>query len=87
MKKWLERRVVAFLTTPVARYERYGRNNLEGSAERVARGGSWRDRPKRCTSAFRLSYPNWQKVYNVGFRVIIQAQKDASAYVKARNTD
>jgi len=27
------------------------------------------DRPKRCRSAFRLSCPAWQKVYNVGFRI------------------
>jgi formylglycine-generating enzyme required for sulfatase activity len=38
--------------------------------ERVVRGGSWRDRPKRCRSAFRLHYPDWQPVFNVGFRVI-----------------
>jgi len=41
--------------------------------EVVARGGSWRDRPKRCTSSYRISYPAWQKVYNVGFRVVIQS--------------
>ncbi len=39
----------------------------------VVRGGSWRDRPARCRSAFRLSYPAWQGVYNVGFRVIWEA--------------
>ena len=38
------------------------------------RGGSWADRPFRATSAFRLSYPKWQKVYNVGFRVICPAK-------------
>lgn len=37
---------------------------------KVVRGGSWRDRPQRCRSAFRLAYPAWQGVYNVGFRVI-----------------
>lgn len=37
---------------------------------RVARGGSWYDRPKRCTSSSRLSYPPWQRVFNVGFRVV-----------------
>lgn len=42
-------------------------------AERIAvRGGSWYDRPKRCRSAFRLSYPAWQKVYNVGFRIVVE---------------
>ena len=43
--------------------------------QRVAvRGGSWYDRPKRCRSAFRLSYPGWQKVYNVGFRIVIETE-------------
>ena len=39
----------------------------------VVRGGSWYDRAKRCTSSFRLSYPAWQGVYNVGFRVVCEA--------------
>jgi formylglycine-generating enzyme required for sulfatase activity len=42
--------------------------NMAG--RKVVRGGSWCDRPKRCRSAFRLSYPTWQRVHNVGFRVI-----------------
>ena len=41
----------------------------------TVRGGSWYDRPKRCRSAFRLSYPAWQKVYNVGFRVVIEVDE------------
>ena len=44
-----------------------------GEADRiVVRGGSWRDRPKRCRSAFRLSYPSWRKVFDVGFRVVVE---------------
>ena len=27
---------------------------------------------KRCRSAFRLSYPAWQRVHNVGFRVVVE---------------
>jgi formylglycine-generating enzyme required for sulfatase activity len=50
--------------------ENDGRSVASGEGEKVVRGGSWRDRPKRCRSAFRLSYPAWQKVYNVGFRVV-----------------
>jgi hypothetical protein len=49
-----------------------GRNNLTKEGRKVVRGGSWCDRPKRCRSAFRLSYPAWQRVYNVGFRVICE---------------
>ena len=47
-----------------------GRNTLAATGNRVARGGSFRDRPKRCGSSYRLSYPAWQRVHNVGFRVV-----------------
>ena len=50
-----------------------GRNRPDAAAGKVVRGGSWYDRPKRCRSAFRLSYPAWQRVYNVGFRVVVEA--------------
>ena len=43
------------------------------SGKRVARGGSWRDRPKRCTSSYRLAYRPYQQVFNVGFRLCIDA--------------
>jgi formylglycine-generating enzyme required for sulfatase activity len=49
-----------------------GRNRLAADNRSVARGGSWQDRPKRCRSAFRLSYPIWQKVHDVGLRVVIE---------------
>jgi formylglycine-generating enzyme required for sulfatase activity len=39
---------------------------------KVVRGGSFYDRPMRCRSAFRISYPAWQGVYNVGFRVVME---------------
>jgi formylglycine-generating enzyme required for sulfatase activity len=38
---------------------------------KAIRGGSWFDRPSRATSASRQGYRPWQRVYNVGFRVII----------------
>ena len=41
---------------------------------KVVRGGSWIDRPHRATSGFRWAYPAWQPVYNVGIRVIAEAQ-------------
>ena len=50
-----------------------GRNNVKDIDDRVVRGGSWYDRPKRCRSGFRLSYPAWRKVYNVGFRIVIES--------------
>jgi formylglycine-generating enzyme required for sulfatase activity len=51
-----------------------GRNDVNAPEERTVRGGSWYDRPKRCRSAYRLRYPTWQKVYNVGFRVVMEAR-------------
>jgi formylglycine-generating enzyme required for sulfatase activity len=47
-----------------------GRNDATSDGRKVVRGGSFFDRPKRCRSAFRLDYPVWQQVFNVGFRVI-----------------
>ncbi len=41
-------------------------------ARRVVRGGSWYDRPKRCTASFRLDYPPYQPAFNVGFRVVME---------------
>jgi formylglycine-generating enzyme required for sulfatase activity len=38
----------------------------------VVRGGSWYDRPKRATSSYRLAYPIYQGVFNVGFRVVVE---------------
>ncbi|NQT36281.1 MAG: SUMF1/EgtB/PvdO family nonheme iron enzyme [Planctomycetes bacterium] len=46
--------------------------NAPGQGRKVVRGGSWNDRPVRSTSSYRLSYPSWQRVYNVGFRIIIE---------------
>jgi formylglycine-generating enzyme required for sulfatase activity/cytochrome c553 len=45
---------------------------LAATGDRVVRGGSWYDRPKRCTSSFRLAYPPYQGVFNVGFRVVAE---------------
>lgn len=50
-----------------------GRNDVNvEDTKKVARGGSWYDRPKRATSSYRLPYRDYQKVYNVGFRVILE---------------
>jgi formylglycine-generating enzyme required for sulfatase activity len=55
--------------------ENDGRNAAADRAKKVVRGGSWYDRPKRCRSAFRLDYDPWQKIYNVGFRVVVREIK------------
>jgi len=43
----------------------------ETVALKVARGGSWRDRPEYATAATRDGYYPFQKVFNVGLRVVI----------------
>jgi formylglycine-generating enzyme required for sulfatase activity len=49
-----------------------GRDTVSVDGRKVVRGGSWRDRPKLCRSGSRWAYPAYQKVFNVGFRVIIE---------------
>ena len=46
-------------------------NRSDSASRRVVRGGSFYDRPQRCRSAFRLDYPAWQPVFNVGFRIVV----------------
>ena len=43
--------------------------------EKIVRGGSFYDHPKRAGSAYRLFYQEWQKVYNVGFRVVAEIEE------------
>ena len=50
-----------------------GRDRADADGEKVVRGGSWRDRPKFSRSAYRWSYPAYQKVYNVGFRIVLES--------------
>jgi len=51
-----------------------GRNDSTAGGSKVVRGGSFFDRPKRCRSSFRLDYPSWQKIFNVGFRVVCETK-------------
>ncbi len=52
--------------------ENDGRNDMNPSDQKVARGGSWRDRPKTATVSYRRPYAPFQKVFNVGFRIVIE---------------
>lgn len=45
---------------------------MTDSGYKVVRGGSWIDRPKYAAAYSRKAYYPWQRVYNVGFRVIIE---------------
>ena len=47
-----------------------GRDNPNVTGLRTVRGGSWFDRPVRARSSFRLGYQPYQRVFNVGFRII-----------------
>ena len=39
-------------------------------ARKVARGGSWFDQARFARSAHRSAYNPWQRIFNVGFRVV-----------------
>ncbi len=74
------------LYRPYPYHEDDGRNAVVPTGRYVVRGGSWRDRPKRCRSAFRLAYRAYQKVFNVGFRVVCKRlPDDAELAVTDRN--
>ena len=66
-------------------YRRYpydptdGRDDAATEGRKVVRGGSWRDRPKRARCAFRLAYPSYQRVFNVGFRVVCEAARPVAS--------
>eukprot|EP01029_Cantina_marsupialis_P006627 TRINITY_DN1732_c0_g5_i3.p1 TRINITY_DN1732_c0_g5~~TRINITY_DN1732_c0_g5_i3.p1 ORF type:complete len:1331 (+),score=239.19 TRINITY_DN1732_c0_g5_i3:41155-45147(+) len=49
-----------------------GRNANKTGVKKVVRGGSWRDRSKKATSSYRRAFESWQKVFNVGFRIIVE---------------
>lgn len=54
-----------------------GRNDLSTVDKKVVRGGSWYDKPKTATASYRLMYEPFQRVYNVGFRVIVEFDSEA----------
>ena len=56
-----------------------GRNSGDLTRMKVARGGSWNDRPKTAGSSVRYPFESYQRVYNVGFRVVVE-DVDLSEY-------
>jgi len=53
---------------------RDGREHARAQGAKTVRGGSWYDRPQRARSGFRGHYEPWQRVYNVGFRVVMEVK-------------
>ena len=65
-----------------------GRDDASRAGRKVVRGGSWRDVPARGTASFRLSYEPWQRVYNVGFRVVCEGElKDSGTTVSTAGVE
>jgi formylglycine-generating enzyme required for sulfatase activity len=51
-----------------------GRDDPQAAGDKAVRGGSFYDRPQRARSASRGHYPRWQHVFDVGFRVLVEAE-------------
>ncbi|NQT86643.1 SUMF1/EgtB/PvdO family nonheme iron enzyme, partial [bacterium] len=49
--------------------------HAQPGARRVVRGGSWRDRADLARSGCRASYWPWQRVFDVGFRVVCDPER------------
>ncbi|MBL4560742.1 MAG: SUMF1/EgtB/PvdO family nonheme iron enzyme [Labilibaculum sp.] len=49
-----------------------GRNSGTQKVQKAVRGGSWKDRVKKANSFYRKNYASDQKVFNVGFRIIVE---------------
>ncbi len=47
-----------------------GRNDPAALGPRVVRSGSFFDPPRRVSAAARWAYPEWRRVFNVGFRIV-----------------
>jgi formylglycine-generating enzyme required for sulfatase activity len=81
-----------FVTTETGRYQAnaWGLHDMIGNAwewtgdstargDRIARGGSWYDRPEKATIGERVSFRPYQRVFNVGFRIVFEESPNTAA--------
>ena len=81
-----------FVTTETGRYKpnAWGIHDMIGNAwewttettgqgERIARGGSWYDRPDKAVISAQAIYQPFQRVFNVGFRVVFEESPKTAA--------
>jgi len=52
-----------------------GARNTDPGSRKIVRGGSWYDRADLARSACRTSYWPWQRIFDVGFRVVCKANE------------
>ncbi len=71
--------------------EHDGRNDVAATSSptvrRVVRGGSFFDRPARAQASYRLAYPGWQRVFNVGFRIVIEMPGSTKPSSRAKGAE
>jgi formylglycine-generating enzyme required for sulfatase activity len=81
-----------FVTVETGRYQAnaWGLHDMIGNAwewtndstargDRIARGGSWYDRPDKATIGESVSFRPYQRVFNVGFRIVFEESPKTAA--------
>jgi hypothetical protein len=54
-------------------------NESTAEGDRIARGGSWYDRPEKATIGEMVSFRPYQRVFNVGFRIVFEESPKTAA--------
>ena len=56
-----------------------GRDDPQSAGTKAVRGGSWYDRPYRATASYRKHYQPWQRVFDIGFRIVVEVDEQVVA--------